>query len=300
MKVGDLASVVLVTLIWGSNFSVIGVSLDGLDPFMLTVLRFTFCALPLVFFIKKPAYVSYRLIALNGLLFGVGLGWLLNVAIFLGVSPGVASLVLQFSAFFTVIWGVIFFREKMTAVHVAGILLSMMGLILIVNFTAGDLTLLGVVLVLLSALSWSLCNVLVKRIRLADMFAFVIWSSLFAMPPLYMMTYLFKGSAPFETLLTDLTAPVLLSILFQAYITTVFGYWVWNKQMNKYPASQVAPLSLIVPITGVLTSWWAFDETIGMEKLFAILLTLAGIGLFINAQRMTNYVIANAMSNKSV
>ncbi len=294
MDLGALSLLVFVTLIWGSNFSVIGVSLNGVDPFMLTALRFTFCALPLVFFIKKPAQVSYRLVALYGLLFGAGMCGLLNFAIFMGVSPGVASLVLQFSAFFTVVWGVIFFQEKMTALHVTGILLSVMGLILIVSFTQSNIATVGILLVLLSALCWSFCNVLVKREKLTDMFSFVIWSSLFAVPPLYVMTYLLKGSAPFESLSSDLTLPVVVSIMFQAYIATVFGYWVWNKQMNTYLASQVAPWSIIVPISGMLTSWWAFDEVICAQKIFAMLLTILGVGVFINAKRMSDYMAANA------
>lgn len=297
MKMGfrDLLLIVAVTVMWGSNFSVIDISLDGIDPFMLTALRFTFCAFPLVFFIDKPKNISFHVIALYGLLFGVGMCWLMNYGMFLGVSAGVTSLLLQFSAFFTVIWGVLLFGEKMTAIHVTGILMALVGLLFIIHVTEGGAQNLGLFLVLLAALCWSLCNVVVKKNNVVDMFSFVVWSSLYAMPPLYLMTYWVKGAAPFQALLVDIKGTVVLSILFQAYVATIFGYWVWNRLMRKYPASQVAPLSVIVPISGIVTSWYVLDEPIGSEKLFALVLTVMGIALFINAQRVANYIMANAI-----
>ena len=66
----DLVVGLVVTIIWGANFSVIGLGLQSLDPFMLTLLRFTFCALPLLLFIPKPRGVSYATLAAYGVLFG--------------------------------------------------------------------------------------------------------------------------------------------------------------------------------------------------------------------------------------
>jgi O-acetylserine/cysteine efflux transporter len=298
MDFRDLLLVIAVTVMWGSNFSVIDISLDGIDPFMLTALRFTFCALPLVFFIKKPENVNSSVIALYGLLFGVGMCWLMNYGMYLGVSAGVTSLLLQFSAFFTVIWGVVLFGEKISAIHVTGILFALVGLLFIIHVTEGSAENKGLLLVLLAALCWSLCNVLIKKCKVRDIFSFVVWSSLYATPPLYLMTYWVKGAAPFQALITDFKAPVLLSILFQAYVATVFGYWAWNRLIKKYPASQVAPLSVIVPISGILTSWYVLDEPISNEKLFALVLTILGLALFMNASKIASYIAANALRNK--
>lgn len=298
IELRDLLLIVAVTVMWGSNFSVIDISLEGIDPFMLTALRFTFCALPLVFFISKPKNVSTFVTIIYGLLFGVGMCWLMNYGMFLGVSAGVTSLLLQFSAFFTVIWGVLLFGEKMTGIQVAGILMALVGLMFIIHVTNSDAENLGLILILLGALCWSLCNVLVKKSKVIDIFSFVVWSSLYATPPLYLMTYWVKGAEPFQVLFTGLKTPVLLSILFQAYVATIFGYWVWNRMIKKYPASQVAPLSVIVPISGIPTSWYVFDEPIGGEKMFALILTVLGIALFMNASRIGTHITANALRYK--
>jgi O-acetylserine/cysteine efflux transporter len=298
MELRDLLLIIAVTVMWGSNFTVIDISLEGMDPFMLTALRFTFCALPLVFFIPKPENVRTSVIILYGLLFGVGMCWLMNYGMFLDVSAGVTSLLLQFSAFFTVLWGVVLFKEKMYPVQVAGILLALVGLMFIIHVTMGDDEILGLLLVLLSALCWSLCNVLIKVSKVTDIFSFVVWSSLYATPPLFLLTWWVKGVEPFQALVTDLKTPVLLAVLFQAYVATVFGYWAWNRMIRKYPASQVAPLSVLVPISGIVTSWYVLDEPVGGEKLFALVITILGIALFMNASRIAGYVSANAQRYK--
>ncbi|MBT9573842.1 MAG: EamA family transporter [Pseudomonas umsongensis] len=298
MDLRDLLLILVVTVMWGSNYSVIDISLDGIDPYMLTALRLTFCAFPLVFFVPKPKNISSSTIALYGFLFGVGMCWLMNYGMFLGVSAGVTSLLLQFSAFFTVIWGVMLFGEKMSGIQVAGILLALVGLMFIINVTETQGQSHGLFLILLAALCWSLCNVVIKKSKVIDIFSFVVWSSLYAIAPLYLMTYWARGAAPFQALLTEFKAPVLLSILFQAYVATIFGYWAWNRLIRKYPASQVAPLSIIIPISGIVTSWYVLDEPIGGEKLFALVLTVLGIALFMCAPKIANCIAESALRHR--
>ncbi|KAE9771211.1 EamA family transporter, partial [Escherichia coli] len=100
MKLPHLLLAVLITAIWGVNFSVIKLGLHSVDPFILAGIRFTLCALPALFFIKKPD-VPWRYLISYGLVFGVGLWGMVNLGIKAGLSAGIASLVLQFSAFFT-------------------------------------------------------------------------------------------------------------------------------------------------------------------------------------------------------
>lgn len=79
MKAVDLALGILVTIIWGSNFSVIEIGLQNLEPNVLTTMRFALSAFPLIFFVKRPN-VSLTVIAAYGTIFGVGLWWVVNLA----------------------------------------------------------------------------------------------------------------------------------------------------------------------------------------------------------------------------
>ena len=279
----DLCAGLAVTIIWGANFSVIGLGLQALDAFLLTLLRFSFCAFPLVLFIQRPSGVSYATLALYGGLFGAGLWGVVNIAMANGLSAGMSSVFLQFSAFFTIVLSRLFLKEPINRVHGAGLLCSVVGLLLILQLSEKVSTTQGIVLVLVAAFAWSLCNLIVKLKKPADMVAFIVWSSLFAVPVILLLTLGFKGLRPFETLWDDLTWGAGFSVLFQCYVTTIGGYWVWNNLMKKYPASMVAPLSLMVPVSGLLTSWLLFDERLSLAQWSAIGLVFIGIGIFVNS-----------------
>ncbi|MCS3420727.1 O-acetylserine/cysteine efflux transporter [Pseudomonas sp. BIGb0450] len=282
----DLLAGVLVTVIWGANFSVIGLGLQSLDPFLLTLLRFTFCAIPLVFFIRRPRGVSYCTLATYGVLFGAGLWGVVNIAMYNGLSAGMSSVFLQFSAFFTIVLSGLFLNESINRVHMAGMAFAVAGLLLILYLSNKTSTTLGIVLVLLAAVAWSVCNLIVKVKKPADMIAFIVWSSLFSLPVLLLMTLWFEGLRPFENLLEDFTWGAGFSIFFQCYITTIGGYLVWNNLMKKYPASMVAPLSLIVPVSGILASWLFFDERLSLGQFLAIGLVFVGIAIFVNSAKI--------------
>lgn len=286
MNPSDLLLGVVVTIIWGSNFSVIELGLDQLDPFLLTALRFTFSAFPLVLIVKRPADVKLVSIAAYGVVFGVGLWWVVNMAMHLGMSPGLSSLILQFSAFFTIILSSLLFRERISRVQIAGMVVAASGLAMIIHLTRGTTTTSGVVLVLLAAASWSVCNMIIKACRPRDMIAFIAWSSAFAAPVLFALTWVAEGNRPFVGLYHHFGGAAAFSVFFQAYVTTVFGYMVWNNLMKKYPAAMVAPLSLIVPISGLITSYLAFDEHLSGGMWIAIATVLGGIAIFINSGRI--------------
>ncbi|MBB3226045.1 O-acetylserine/cysteine efflux transporter [Luteibacter sp. Sphag1AF] len=281
MKPLDLALGVLVALIWGCNFSVIEVGLHDLSPFLLTALRFAFSAVPLIFFVRRPRGRQMLATAAYGVLFGVGLWWVVNLAMTKGMSPGLSSLVLQFSAFFTIVLSWLFLHEPIRRPQMAGMIISLVGLIGVIAFADAVTTVTGSVLVLIAALSWSICNIIVKKSRPEDMIAFIAWSSAVAAPVLFALAWLDAGSAAFVGLADHLTAGAVFSVLFQAYVTTVFGYMVWNRLMKKYPAASVAPLSLLVPISGLVTSAIWFGEVLSTRSWMAIAVVLAGIAVFV-------------------
>ncbi|WP_395608003.1 EamA family transporter [Pseudomonas sp. B22129] len=290
----DLVAGLVVTAIWGANFSVIGLGLQSLNPFVLTLLRFTFCAVPLVFFIKRPPGVACSTLIAYGVLFGAGLWGVVNVAMHHGLSAGMSSVFLQFSAFFTILMSRWFLDEPINRIQGAGMLFCALGLLVILQLADEVSTTPGIVLVLLAAFSWSLCNLIVKVRKPEDMVAFIVWSSLFSIPVLLLLTLWFEGPDPLCTLITDFTWGAGFSIVFQCYVTTLVGYRIWNNLMKKYPAAVVAPLSLMVPVSGLLTSYLFFDEQLRNGQGIAIALVLIGIALFVNSARINERLCRRA------
>ena len=113
--------------------------------------------------------------------------------------------------------------------------------------------------------------------------AFIVWSSLFSIPILLLMTLWFEGPEPLTHLVTDLTWGVGFSIVFQCHITTTVGYRVWNNLMKKYPAARMAPLLLMVPVSGLLTSYVFFDEQLSLGQWVAIGLVFVGMAIYVNS-----------------
>ncbi|EBD3739441.1 hypothetical protein CRZ11_16115 [Salmonella enterica] len=297
----DLFVGFLVTVLWGANFAVIELGLRDLDPFILTFLRFTFCAFPLVFFIKKPEGISLISIVLYGVIFGVGLWWVVNFAMFNGLSAGLSSVFLQFSAFFTIVLSCFFLGEKINKIHISGIVTAFVGLIMIIHFSEESSTIKGVFFVIIAAMSWAVCNIIVKLTRPANMIAFIVWSSLFSAPAVLIMTVYVKGWGGVLSIPDDITVVSSFSVLFQAYITTVVGYMIWNNLMKKYPATEVAPLSLFVPVSGVITSYLFLDERLSVQQLISVIVVITGIFIFLNSARIIKLMNSrsNAESQKS-
>ena len=276
MQKKHLLLAVLVTAVWGLNFPITKLGLAAIDPLLLTALRFTLAALPWVFFVKRPP-IAIKWLAAYGLIFGVAMWALINLGIEWGVPPGTAALLIQFSAFFTMGWGVLLFREQLSYAQMLGMGLAVLGLISIILASPGQGTTLGYALLLVSALSWSVGNVIIKQSKVREMFAFVVWASVFPPLPLLLLTWLAHGSAPFTALVTHFEWVALFSLLFQVYAATHFCYWGWNLLLREYPVSRVAPLSLLIPVFGLAGSMLILGHRVGASEGVSIALILSAL-----------------------
>ena len=275
----------LITFIWGVNFSVIKLGLGSIDPFLLASLRFFLTAIPLVFFLPKPD-IKLIYIATYGLLFGVGLWGMVTLGIHLGASAGIASLLLQLSAYFTIIFGYVFFAEKLSLYQIGAMLISLSGLVLLIISNDDSSTFLSLFLVIVGALAMGLSNVMIKKIAPKNTFSFMAWSSLFSPIPLGLLAIMTNDHLSFVSALNKIDGWGVFSILFQVYATTLFAYWIWNNLLKKYPISTVAPVSLLVPIFGFLSSVLIFNESMSFIKLFSSGVILIGLILFVLSNKM--------------
>ncbi|POA26484.1 MULTISPECIES: EamA family transporter [unclassified Pseudomonas] len=287
MQKKHLILAVLVTAVWGLNFPITKLGLAAIDPLLLTALRFTLAALPWVFFVRRPS-IAMGWLAAYGLIFGVAMWALINLGIELGVPPGTAALLIQFSAFFTLGWGVLLFREQLSLGQTLGMGLAALGLIGIIFSSPGQATTVGYGLLLMSAFSWSVGNIIIKQSKVREMFAFVVWASLFPPIPLLALTWLAHGSAPFTSLVTHLEWVSVFSLLFQVYAATHFCYWGWNLLLREYPVSRVAPLSLLIPVFGVAGSMLMLGHRVDFNEgiSIALILSALAVGLMKGRERV--------------
>ncbi|WP_444889866.1 EamA family transporter [Microbulbifer sp. DLAB2-AA] len=275
MRYKDLSLGIFVMAIWGVNFIAIKVSTTNLNPLLVTALRFTLAAIPAIFFIPKPP-VAWRYILSYSLVFGTGIWGLATCSLTAGLSPGMASLLLQLNAAISVLLGWLILKETVSAQKILGASLAILGLWIAFLIEDGSVSPLGVVLVILAATCWGISGLIVKAANTKEVFAFIVWSLLFAPIPLLVLALALEGKEVLNNLI-KIDKLTLASILFQAWPTTLLGYWIWNRLVVIYPLSTIAPLTLLVPIFGLLASWLVYQEPLGIVKICSSLLIISGL-----------------------
>jgi O-acetylserine/cysteine efflux transporter len=276
-----------VVFVWGTNFVVIRWGLDGLPPFLLATLRFALSAFPWIFILPRPR-VPWSRMAAFGVLLGVGQFGLLFLAMRGNISPGLASLVVQLQVFFTIGFSLLLMGEKLRGYQVAGLLLAVAGLGVIASHLNATVTALGLGLVLLAGLFWACANLVVKSIGRVNMLHFVVWSSVFAVPPLFALSWWLEGPpATMLNLLQHASALTWGAVVWQALGNSLFGFGVWNWLLSHHPAAQVTPMALLVPVFGMSASALALGEPMQPWKLGAGALVMAGLAVIVLWPRLT-------------
>lgn len=273
-----LLLVLVVMAVWGSNFTVVKLGLRELPPLFLTFLRFFFVFLPAAFFIRRPA-VSGAHLAGYGLMIGAVQFGFLYVALRGHISPGLASLVVQSQVFMTIGLSIVLAGERVHLFQWGALALAVSGLGIIVAHGGQDATPLGVMLVLVAAAGWAGGNHVARLSGRVNMLGYVVWSSLFALPPLLIMALIFDGLPAITAGLANATWVGWSSVAYQTLANSMFGYAVWGWLLARYPAATVAPMSLLVPIFGFATSALVLGEELQDWKLAAAALVLGGLAL---------------------
>ncbi|UJW81773.1 EamA family transporter [Hydrogenophaga sp. SL48] len=281
MPITHLLLALAVVFVWGTNFVVIRWGLDGLPPFLFATLRFAFSALPWLLFVPRPT-APWRKMAAFGVLLGVGQFGLLFLAMQGHISPGLASLVVQIQVFFTIGLSLALMGERVRGFQVVGLLLALAGLgVIALNLNAAVVTWLGLGLVMSAAFFWAGANLVVKSLGPVNMLHFMVWSSVFAVPPLLAISWLVEGPALMQSAIMQATPLVWASVLWQALGNTLFGYGVWNWLLARHPAATVAPLALLVPVFGMGASALSLGESLPGWKLGAAALVLGGLAVIV-------------------
>jgi len=268
----------VVVAVWGTNFVVIRWGLDAFPPLTFAALRFTFAALPAVFFLKRPQ-VSWWNLAAYGLLIGVGQFGVLYIAMTEWISPGLASLVVQTQVFFTIGFAMLMAGERVRTFQVVALALAAAGLGWLMIHTNAEVTPLGLGLVLFAALAWAGGNTAARAAGSVNMLSYVVWASLFSAPPLFALALLFEGLPAVSQSVMSADAGAWAAVLWQSVGNTIFGYTAWAWLLARHPAATIAPLSLLVPVFGMGASAVMLGEALTSWKITAAVLVLGGLAL---------------------
>ena len=285
MSARDLGFALLVILLWGLNFVVIKVGLDSLPPMLLGAMRFTLAAIPAIFFIRRPQ-VPLRWLIAYGMTISFGQFAFLFSAMDNGMPAGLASLVLQSQAFFTLLLAALLLSEKVRAHNLIGLLVAATGLLFIGLHSGASMTTTGLLLTLCAALMWACGNIITKRVGQVDLTALVVWGSLVPPLPFLAMSLWLEGPERIADALLNISGASVFALAYLAFGATLLGYSLWSRLLSRYPAGQIAPFSMLVPVIGLSSAAVLLDEELSQLQLVGTILIMSGLAINVFGGRL--------------
>lgn len=268
----DLAAALAVVVIWGVNFVAMKLALRHFTPFQLGAARYVFAVLPLIVLVRPPR-VHWKWVVLYGLCQGVGQFGFLFMALKVGMTASLASVLMQTQVFFTALFGYLLLGERMSGALRLGLTLAALGLMCFaMNYAqpaggaAVATTALGFVLNLCAASMWAASNIVVRRTQQSatgefDALAFVVWASVVPIVPFIGLSLLTDEPATRWQWLSA-TWSSWVAAAFLGWVATITAYALWTQLLKKHAANRVAPFSLGVPLVGLAAGMLALGEVV--------------------------------------
>ena len=289
MRPVHIALAVLVAAIWGLNFVVIEVGLEDFPPLLLSALRYALAALPLLLW-RGAAGVPWRWVVVVGVAIGVVKFSLLFVGMDVGMPAGLASLVLQVQAFFTVGFAAVLLRERPRLAQAAGLALATAGLALVASGLEGVATPAGFALVIGAAAAWGIGNVAIKRAAAPDPLRFMTLICVIPPVPLLALSLAFEGPGQVGDALAGIDLGGIGAVAYIAFAATTVGWGLWAYLLRAYSAGTVAPFSLLVPVFGLGFAALLLDEPLTVRTVVAAALVVAGVLLTQRAPQISSQI----------
>jgi O-acetylserine/cysteine efflux transporter len=266
-----------VMAVWGINFPVAKIAVAQVPPVFLVALRYAIVAALLLPFVPRPrgriAAIAAASVTMGALHFG-----LMFTALTM-IEGSVAALAIQTQVAFSVMLAAVVFRDPLGWRRALGMALAFGGVFLI----AGDGDHLAnpgpLLLVIASAVAWAVGNVQIKLLKDVDILAVNAWITLLAAPQLLLFSLLVEDGQIAALAAADWR--VWAALTYQVLLASIFGYSTWYWLTQRYDVNQVVPLTLLIPIFGVLASVMLLGETLSPLMLLGGAVTIAGVAIII-------------------
>jgi O-acetylserine/cysteine efflux transporter len=278
MPLATIGLLVVVTIVWGVNFAVVKAGLSQLPPIAFVSLRFAIVAAMLLPWLRLPRRKLVDLILVS-IVLGV-VHFSLMFSGMRGLDVSTAAIAIQLQVPFAAILAALFLKDKLGWRRMTGMAIAFAGVVLIAGEPRLSGNLLPLGLVIAAACVWAGANILIKRIGdEIDVVSLNGWIALLAAPQLALVSWATETGQIPSLLSADWR--LWASLAFQALLVTVFGYAVWYQAMRRYPVNQVMPLTLLVPLFGVMSGVIFFDERLTWPMLLGGLCTILGVAIVI-------------------
>jgi drug/metabolite transporter (DMT)-like permease len=273
---------VLLTFLWGCNYSAIKFASDGISPVFMSFLRSSIASFLGILYcmsIKEPLF--HRDIRLwhgfvVGLLFGIEFA-----CIYFGMRythAARAGILINLSPFVVGIGAYLFLKERLNALKITGLCLAFAGAGCVLLWgkpaTWTPAMLFGDALEVIAAVLWGATTIYIKKYlagKVQPIHTFL-YQLVFSIPILLLCAYILE-----PTWIRRVNGPVLAALGYQSVIVAFASYLVWFKLIHTYPVSQLAVFSFLTPIFGVASGAIFLGEPVTAGLVIGMLLVCTGI-----------------------
>lgn len=279
-KVSGSIFLSIAAIIWGAMFVVVKIVVDEVHPIQLVWLEYL---ISLVFLIGYSVlkgekwHIDWKDLRL---IFWIGVigNTISLVAQEMGTGLSNAqtgSVITSTIPAFMIIFGWLILKEPLDKVKVFSVIIAILGVVMIVGLKmSGSNVVMGVLLLLLTAITWALMSVLIKKVRTYSSLQITIMSTVVAV--VCLTPFILSDTASL-TSINFLDPKVFLSLLYIGGVSTAVAYVMWNKGLKVISASSSGIFYLIQPIVGSFLGWLLLGEQISVGFLIGSAMILASV-----------------------
>ncbi|MDH7493204.1 MAG: DMT family transporter [Candidatus Saccharicenans sp.] len=276
----------LTTMVWGANISVIKVSFAELSPHAFNLARFLFSALIYAFIIRRSGegfVVSRRHLPRVVFLALAGIT-LYQVFFITGLSRTSASLVSMGNAMtpiFIAVLSTAFGLERLRWTGWLGIVLSVIGFYGIIlgrpnGFNLKGAEVSGVFFILLAGLMWAFYTIFARPV-LKEMSPTKLAGLTNIIGTAFYLPFAWKEFSGAD--FSRLTLGGWLGLVYSGSLALVFGFVVWYKSVERVGGARTGVYSNLTPVFGVLTAVIFLKDRISWLQLLSALVIFFGVYL---------------------
>ncbi len=277
-------SILILTLLWGLNYSAIKISNEGISPVFASTLRSLIASIcGAIYCLRKEEKLFHKDIrlfhgAMVGLLFGLEFA-----CIYFGMlyTDSARSVMFVYLSPFVVAIGAHFLLkgDRLTFLKTLGLVIAFAGIVFVFYGkpkTAKPHMLFGDLLQITAGILWGATTLYIKRFmagKVEPIHTFL-YQLFFSIPILLIVSLILE---PYWIYRIHL--PVAASLFYQSVIVAFISYFVWFKLIHQYSVSRLSAFTFFTPIFGVLSGILFIREEFTVSLMVG--LPLVSIGIFL-------------------
>ena len=194
-------------------------------------------------------------------------------------SPTLSAMIIATIPIFSVGAGVIFFKEKINAVNISGILMCLLGIVLVV-MSKGELGkhfIFGIILLLIAVLS-EVGHASVTKSLSGNYSSQIIVMYQFLIGSVYLLPlFIFKGLDGFSA--RYMSADVWYPIICLSVLCSSLAFSLWVSTIKSLGVAKSSIFSALIPVVAALVSWILGHEILNLRQFTGIVISAIGVVL---------------------